>query len=502
VSIGQHQFFFEKTNVILSSSGLTMTKETDSLLPNSRNVTATGGERNSGTHPVEGFSFIVAVALAVNFAMGAGFLSLPWAFHKAGILLSIGVMALVAVVLFVAILFNLEAMARAEVIDHLHKTRTPGNTLTGNWIVGSERYEVSDLCSIFMGKWTKFAFLFLLSIYSYGTLWSFCAVFSKAMSSTFPLGDYSYEIYLIVYALIVIPLTCMDVTEQIKVQVFLAFCRLVVVILMVGSVFYGLSTHTKRFNAIENNFDTSHLIHWSSLHIILPVSTFAFIFTHNIPVISEPVNDKRQLHWIYLSTALLCFVGYTSIGIFVSLYFGTDILSSCNLNWADPTDTTSPLSHLPLGLAQLISLYIVIFPALDVVSAFPLNAITLGNNLLVLFLNHTEHVDHTEIPAYYKYLYRLCASVPSFFLAYCLSDVGTITDFTGIAGFFLGFLFPPLVAEFSERYFLQRGWNPKTAYSFQYLTSSVMRKIMFLLGLVIIGYTLWSTIRTVQKEEV
>jgi amino acid permease len=474
-----------------------MKKETDSLLPHSRRAVPV---QETATTSGEGFSFGVALAFAVNFAMGAGFLSLPWAFHKAGLLLSLSVMALVAVVLYVAILFNLEAMARAEVLDHLHKTHSPGNTLTGNWIVGAERYEVSDLCSIFMGKWSKFAFLFLLSIYSYGTLWSYCAVFAKAMASTFPLGQYSYEIYLVVYAFIVIPLTCMEVNEQITVQVFLAFCRLLVVLLMVGSVFFGLSSHEGRLNIIESNFDMTHLVHWSSLHIILPISTFAFIFTHNIPVISEPVNDKRQLHWIYLSTTLLCFFGYTSIGIFVSLYFGSDILSSCNLNWANPADAASPLSSFPPLLAQLISLYVVVFPALDVISAFPLNAITLGNNLLVLFLNHTEHVDHTEIPTYYKYLYRLSASVPSFLMAYCLSDVGTITDFTGIAGFFLGFLFPPLVAEFSERYFLQRGWNPKTAYSFDYLTSSVSRRIMFLLGIVIIGYTLWNTIRTVEGE--
>jgi amino acid permease len=464
-----------------------MKRETDPLLPLPR------------AHPPPlnesplGFSFLVALAFSVNFAMGAGFLSLPWAFHKAGVVLSIGVMITIATVLFVAILFNLEAMARAEVLDHLHKTRSPGNTIEGNWYVGSERYEVSDLCSIFVGKWAKMSFLFLLTVYSYGTLWSFCAVFAKAMAETFPIGEYSYLIYLILYGVIVIPLTCMDVNEQIQVQVFLAFCRLVVVVFMVGSVFFGFSAHPEQLDHIEKTFDSAHLVHWNALHIILPISTFAFIFTHNIPVISEPVEDKNQLHWIFLSTAILCLIGYTSIGIFVSLYYGTTIRSSCNLNWGDPSDPMSPLSDLPEGVRTFISMYIVMFPALDVISAFPLNAITLGNNLLVLFLNSDEHIDHTEIPPYQKYIYRLAASIPSFFGAYLLSDVGTITDWTGIAGFFLGFLFPPLVAEYSERYFRQRSWNPKTAYSLDYLTSSASRKIVFGLGLLVIGYTVWNT---------
>lgn len=32
--------------------------------------------------------------------------------------------------------------------------------------------------------------------------------------------------------------------------------------------------------------------------------------------------------------------------------------------------------------AKAVSLYVMCFPALDVVSAFPLNAITLGNNMM------------------------------------------------------------------------------------------------------------------------
>lgn len=468
-----------------------MKKETDPLLPTRANESHLATSSTSSS--VSGFSFLVAVAFSVNFAMGAGFLSLGWAFQKAGIVLSMGIMGVIAFVFVLAILFNLEAMARAEVLDHLHKTHSPGNTAVGKWVVGDERYEVSDLCSLFLGKWTKMSFLFLLAIYSYGTLWSYCAVFSKAMASTFPLGEYSYDIYLAIYALIVIPLTCMEVTEQIAVQVFLAFCRLLVATLMVGSIILGFSTHPSEVEMLKD-YDPSHLIRLNYLHVILPISTFAFIFTHNIPVIAEPVNDKKKLHFIFIVTIILCFLGYTSIGASASLYFGPDVLSSCNLNWADPTDPRSPISSLPYIIREIISIYIVMFPALDVVSAFPLNAITLGNNLLVLFLNADEHVDHTEIPPYKRYIFRLSACLPSFILAYILSDVGTITDYTGIAGFFLGFIFPPLVAEYSERYFVQRGWNPETAYSWKYLSSSVSRKMVFIFGLIVIFYTLWSTI--------
>lgn len=343
------------------------------------------GEDNNEYIRTHGFSFGVALAFSINFSMGAGFLSLPWAFNQAGLLLSIIIMLIVAIPLYIAILFNLEAMSRASIVDKLMKS--PSYRLSNELlVVGDERFEVSDLCSLFVGKWTKFSFLAILSIYSYGCLWSYCAVFSSAMSSTFPLGENidSYVIYLIVYAAIVIPLTCLEVTEQIYVQVFLAFCRLAVVLFMVGTVILGFESNPELFDTRINtyNSDFKHFVNFNSLHIILPIATFAFIFTHNVPVISEPVEDKKKLHWIYLLTIIVCFIGYSSIGVMVSFYFGENILSSCNLNWSSPTLS---LSSLPIS-NRLIALYIIIFPALDVISAFPLNAITLGSIIIIIIM--------------------------------------------------------------------------------------------------------------------
>ncbi len=62
--------------------------------------------------------------------------------------------------------------------------------------------------------------------------------------------------------------------------------------------------------------------------------------------------------------------------------------SQCNLNWqdyygcAEVGPDNKPVGHAP-GWAYFIRIIILIFPALDVMSAFPLNAVTLGNNLMV-----------------------------------------------------------------------------------------------------------------------
>ena len=62
------------------------------------------------------FSTFVAVCFTVNYIMGTGFLTIPWAFHSAGIVLSFIVLALVCLISDVSKSFVLEAMARASAL--------------------------------------------------------------------------------------------------------------------------------------------------------------------------------------------------------------------------------------------------------------------------------------------------------------------------------------------------------------------------------------------------
>jgi amino acid permease len=463
--------------------------ETDRLLP----------RRLIETNSDGGFSFGVALAFSVNFAMGAGFLSLPWAFNQAGIMLSLVIMIIVVLPMIIAIVFNLEAMARAGAYfkySHSHNDdgsvaaetglkTVPPELLKGELVVDSERFEVSDLLSLFVGQASERVFIILISLYTYGTLWSYCAVFSKAMATTFPLGDGvdSVTAYLFFFACIVIPLTCLEVTEQVYVQVFLAFCRLAVCILMVGTALIALFRHDDSGDHVEQLTHT--LVNFKGLHIILPCATFAYIFTHNVPVIAEPVRDKTALRGVFASTVVICFIGYTSIGLSVSALFGDKVQSSCNLNWSSYGEGIT--GTLTRAIAGAIATYIVMFPALDVTSAFPLNAISLGNNIMSAVAGESSHT----LSRVYKIAFRLAAAIPPFFLAAYVSDVGTITSYTGISGFFLAFIFPPIVAHYSEKLFVAKGWNPTTVYSMGALSSAYARVGVFLFGLVMISYTLY-----------
>ena len=78
-----------------------------------------GGETNGG-----GFSRLTAISFTVNYLVGTGFLALPWAFRRGGLLLS--TLSLVGVVIICDLCkdYVLETMARAETLVNLREGRT------------------------------------------------------------------------------------------------------------------------------------------------------------------------------------------------------------------------------------------------------------------------------------------------------------------------------------------------------------------------------------------
>ena len=81
---------------------------------------------------------------------------------------------------------------------------------------------------------------------------------------------------------------------------------------------------------------------------------------------------------------------------------------------------------------RLVAYFVVCFPALDVVSAFPLNGITLGNNLMVMWFG--SRIAEVENNKRVTNLFRLAVSIPPILFASKWNNINKITDYTGITG--------------------------------------------------------------------
>ena len=76
--------------------------------------------------------------------------------------------------------------------------------------------------------------------------------------------------------------------------------------------------------------------------------------------------------------------------------------------------------------------FVVLFPALDVASAFPLNGITLGNNLMSSW--HGENTRIAEGDRRKVTAFRIIAAVPPIVGACFVRELSKITDYTGMLG--------------------------------------------------------------------
>jgi amino acid permease len=261
-----------------------------------------------------GFSPVVAICFTLNYVIGSGFLTLPWAFHQTGIIIGACVMLLFAFFSIAAIYIILESTNRAEICNRVLLARTM--TLAGsmnnlNALNADQRnlgeymsisdsdnmdlhtaentieeepkdlpspfssssvsldtlnlplppgpqqfsfrkYELNEMAEIFLGKTGSTVYTSFAITYLYGTLWAYTAVFGRAFSTILPIAGlsqeyYSYIVYLSIFAVIVVPASLMEFSEQIYVQVCLTGMRVVMLLLMTGTIVFEVLNGDNEF---------------------------------------------------------------------------------------------------------------------------------------------------------------------------------------------------------------------------------------------------------------
>ena len=394
-------------------------------------------------------------------------------------------------------------------------------------VVGGETFEVSELCKIFLGKTVARVYTLIMAVYLYCSLWAYSTVFANSLAARLPIssfsssssgtgyspngtapddGGLSFSLYLLLFALITLPASLLELNEQVFVQVALSLCRVGMLAIMIvtiiaapvqqhmvsgtgdGSQIFGPFTPSPSVQSVS----MVDAVHLNKIYLMLPMAAYATIFHHSIPAISHPVKDKKQLGWIYITALGFCFVGYTLLAITVSSYFGENTKMSSNLNWEYYWGVIGPNREIPL-YARFVSSFVVLLPAFDVASAFPLNAITLGNSLMSWY--HGSRVHTLGLQEYRRSVafFRLIAAAPPLCAAFFVSNLGVITNFAGVTGFAIAFLFPAVLSLYSKKILNAHGVPSATVYSC-WLTSGWMCHLSVALGMVLIVYVVVSLV--------
>ena len=556
----------------------------------------------------ESFSFSVSVCFTCNYIIGTGFLTIPFAFHSSGWLLSAMVLIGLGFLSIMSIAMILEAMARAGIVNRL---RNEPYTNSGNSAIGSSRnnsnekdvvkmnnysavstddnsisnslnnsnhssnnddnilqtksqsqnqetdsisrsgsvasdgqssrrsstrrsiptmepfdidnreplvveeqkYELTELCEMYIGTHFRSFYAIIIAVYMYGCLWVFSAVFSKALAYHITIDEdvhMSYSLYLFLFGCIVIPASCMELKEQVIVQVTLAALRVLVISLMIFTILPSFwNTHDKNGFSNKpfwdeeegqlNDVGKTEPFVISNAHHIFTIGAYAFIFHHSIPALSQPVGNKKSLLAIFSTTILFCLAAYVLLGVLLSMYFGNELEQSANLNWSSYVDIHHHVPRATL-LREVIGGFIVLFPALDVASAFPLNAITLGNSLMSAYYGPTLYRSFCK-DRFKVAIFRILSATPPIIAAACVHDLGSLTAWTGLTGLIIIFIIPPILCIASSEIVKDAGYSDITHYS-SLLTSRVAIYATLFAGGSLICYCCYCLATVPPKENV
>jgi hypothetical protein len=264
---------------------------------------------------------------------------------------------------------------------------------------------------------------------------------------------------------------------------------------MIGTTTVAWSTDTQAFSdffkpSASTPPSALYKFDLNYLYLMMPLVCYALIFHYSVPTLSQAIREKEKLATIFAIGMIICAAFYAAVGASVSLYFGDYVFQSSNINWTNYVGDVESTSFVLRVLTKLISFIIVFFPAFDVISIYPLCAITLGNNLMSIYYD-SSHVHDEETSRGRRSIFRLIASVPPIIVSFFVRDLSKINGYAGVTGFLIAFLFPPLLAHYSDKYLQERNQDGLTVYSHSIWTGYWMRILMMSLSIFLVFYTLY-----------
>ncbi|ETW01385.1 hypothetical protein H310_06934 [Aphanomyces invadans] len=391
-----------------------------------------------------GYTPLVAYSFTVNYILGVGSLGVPYALYKAGVVFGSILLILVSFISYVTVMWVSEATARVRDMDAKNsKTKLLRDPF--------HFPEVTTLCDRFMGVVGAALYQVSLLGLMYGGLLGYSQVFVNSVVSQLPSTlACSSTLVAVVFGLVVVPLSCVDLNEQIHVQVVMAIVRFVALTTMIVSAFVALfvdSQDSGTSSPISQGPPYASDVPWINLDsfgLLFSTTVFSQLFQHSVPGLLAPLARKDQPKapsiFGYALLTTTCF--YLALSLSCCYYFGPKISSSVNLNWASFSwgiDGAIPI------WAKFLSLLVVLFPALDTLSVFPLIAITLGDNLAASLKGRVVWLNHKRLVC------RLIASIPPLIVAVLVTDLSVTLQFSGIFGLYVAFITPALLQLFSQR---------------------------------------------------
>lgn len=184
-------------------------------------------------------------------------------------------------------------------------------------------------------------------------------------------------------------------------------------------------------------------------------AVFSQLFQHSVPGLIRPlaVEKKRSVPNIFFSALMTTALIYCFISIACCYRLGKNIQQSINLNFVGFT-WGSQENSMFRPFARALSLLVVLFPAFDTLSVYPLIAITLGNNLRSIspdlmgaFAKRwaVRGDNETTSKKIIVIVWRLVACLPPLAISLVVKDLSLSLLVGGACGIIVAFVIPAVL---------------------------------------------------------
>jgi len=271
--------------------------------------------------------------LSINYILGVGCLGVPYAFAKSGLILGSVLIILVSIISFVTVMWIAECGEVARYLNHKITTieridpfKKHQLSKINNGIVeyknentellqraqsnfsqaqtnsdSDDHYEVIELISRFLGPIHQVIYQISLMGLMYVGLLAYSQVFTGSISAILP-QDTPDFLSTILFSVIVIPLSCIELDEQITLQALMAAFRFVAIFIMIGESLialcvdhYGINRRTSfPFFAEPKLDEMSYTVSFAGFGIAFSTALFSQLFQHSIPGLLKPLNEIKS----------------------------------------------------------------------------------------------------------------------------------------------------------------------------------------------------------------
>ena len=371
----------------------------------------------------------------INSIIGAGILAIPWAYSNCGWALGILIQMLVLFISLSASYLMLSTWSRVESIAQLiesgvkvlpvsfthlfSRTPTPqrlveaqgeealedplGNIQNKLPTIRNRKFDIYEIVKLTMGERWGNAVTLVMVFSCYPILLAYYSVFSKSLTSNVPIFGYTCNLYdepeyfgrcrnvywgyLAIFSTAMIVLSCFKLHEHKWMQLTLTCFRFIVIFIMLITSLHVLATHSRLegSGASSPHPATVNLSGFSSIFFII---IFSSLFENTIPTTTGFVHDKpRHLPKIIKLSCFSFNIIYITFGLVLAFSI-EDPEEMATLNWRNYT-AGYDFRDRPWW-TYVIAYTVILLPAMDIASSFPIIAGNFADNLMSIRYGHEK----------------------------------------------------------------------------------------------------------------